>query len=174
MSSDERIDSASGQADGLDEGTGLIALADERFNLWLTELAGADYDQLMSSRTYAQQSIRSPDGRLRAASLVILARQWLPIAESVQMCLQYLTDLSELVVQCAVDTLSYLLPNTQHYAAGSQMAALASSDKYSWPIRVAAYRALVFIHDSQLLQTHNLFRLNSETDFDKQLLAIYQ
>jgi hypothetical protein len=40
-------------------------------------------------------------------------------------------------------------------------------------MRLTAYRAVVFIHDTRLLRTHNLVTLAEPHEFDRQLLGVY-
>lgn len=171
MSSDSNNDRS--QQHDYDDDAGLVSLARHQFQSWLTELAGIAYSQLISDRAFAESCVRSADDRLRAAALVILSRQWLQKTEASDLCLAALSDPSPLVVQCAVTTLGWLLANTQQSDAGKVLATIARDTCRPWSIRVAAYRALVFLHSEELLRTLNIVQISNDNDFDQWLLDYY-
>lgn len=164
---------SSSQHDNFEDDADLMRIARQRFQSWLASLAGEAYDQLISNKDFAAECLQSPNDGLRAAALVVLCRQWLELDEATDICLQFTNDSCDLVVQCAVETLGYILANAQHQVAGRRLAVIASDSKLSWTVRVSAYRALAFIHNEGLLLTNTFFQINSERDFDKSLLSMY-
>ncbi len=151
----------------------LLRLAQQRFHSWLAGLAGDAYDQLVSDRDFAARCLHSPDDGLRSAALVVLCRQWLKPDEATDICLHFTYESCDLIVTCATETLGYILANTRHQVAGRRLATLATDSMSTWTIRVSAYRALAFIHSEALLLTHNLLQIQSDRDFDKNLISIY-
>jgi hypothetical protein len=156
-----------------DEDRELLELAEARVDEWLTSLAGEALPGITASRAGAEQALATGADGVRAAAVHVLCRRWLPPAEATEVCFTYLADANVAVAECAVQTLGELLKNTRDARAGRALAEIALDGSRPLRMRLTAYRALVFVHDTHLIVTHNLVTLAGPDEFDRQLLGVY-